>query len=307
MQDKTVLNKAIETRTINQRTKFYNGVICKNEFVEPLFSLSDYLENANSTLKWKCKKCGDIFECKKYEHQSHLARCLKCYPLLSGSSTAEKDLAIFIKNLGLDVVEGSRKIISPQEIDIYIPSKHIAIEYDGLYWHSIDSKGQNTYHYNKTNMCEKIGIQLIHVFENEWILKQDIVKAYLKALFSMHICNIDAKQCIIKEISNIEAKSFLDENCIFDFVNANVSLGMFYNNELVCVMSFRKCRFDNNHEWELLRFCNKKSINIVNAKQLLMKYFEINYCPKSIICFENRRWYNGSFCKELDFKFVKCT
>ena len=87
-------------------------------------------------------------------------------------------MAQFIKSItDFELVIGSRKIIPPQELDIFIPAKKLAIEYDGLYWHSIDSKGQKDYHVNKTNNCEKHGIQLIHVFENEWIFKQDIVKS----------------------------------------------------------------------------------------------------------------------------------
>ena len=72
-------------------------------------------------------------------------------------------------------MQNCRNIIAPLEIDIFIPSKNIAIEYDGLYWHSSNKFSGRTiekkYHLNKTEQCLKKGIKLIHIFENEWILK----------------------------------------------------------------------------------------------------------------------------------------
>ena len=68
MEDSKICSKAINVRMQNQRATFYNEVILKNEFVVPLFTLDDYVNNANDTLKWKCKKCSSVFECKKYEH-----------------------------------------------------------------------------------------------------------------------------------------------------------------------------------------------------------------------------------------------
>ena len=50
-------------------------------------------------------------------------------------------------------------------------AKEIAVEFDGMYWHSEENKPQN-YHLNKTNLCEAKGIQLVHIFEkNEWLYK----------------------------------------------------------------------------------------------------------------------------------------
>ena len=87
----------------------------------------------------------------------------------------------FIKTLCNDAVQRERNIISPYELDIYIPSKRIAVEYNGLAWHSEKFKGNGTktYHLMKTNLCKENGIKLIHFFEDEWLEKKEIVKSVL--------------------------------------------------------------------------------------------------------------------------------
>ena len=91
----------------------------------------------------------------------------------------EYEVADFLRNECHvdDVLMHDRTIINPYEIDIIVPSKSIGIEYDGLYHHSEIGGGKpKTYHSFKTNEAKKHGYQLIHIFEDEWLYKQDIVK-----------------------------------------------------------------------------------------------------------------------------------
>jgi hypothetical protein len=102
---------------------------------------------------------------------------------------------------------------SKREIDIFIPSKKLAIEYNGLYWHS-ENFIENTYHLDKTEDCLKQDIKLIHIFEDEWIYKKDIVKSRLLNLIGFSENKIYARNCEIKEVNSREALKFLDENHI---------------------------------------------------------------------------------------------
>jgi hypothetical protein len=70
-------------------------------------------------------------------------------------------------------------------------------------------------------------------------------------------------------------------------------------------MTFGKCRFDKKHEYELLRFCNKLGYHIPGSASKLLKYFEKNYNPKSLISYADRRWSQGKLYKSLNFKFIK--
>ena len=85
-------------------------------------------------------------------------------------------------------------------------------------------------------------------------------------------------------------------------VNAKVNLGLFYEDELVSLMTFGKCRFDKKHEWEMLRFCNKLGYHIVGGAGKLLKHFERNLKPKSLVSYADRRWSQGKLYKALGFK-----
>ena len=260
------------------------------------------IENLNNdnAIKLKCKNCGEIFN--SFWNDGYAKQCPKCFPKMHGTSQLEKQVEEFISNFYVCDTH-NKKIISPLELDIYISEKKLAIEFDGLYWHSEESGKSNNYHLTKTLECEKQGIQLIHIFENEWLTKQDIVKSRLKNLLGIYDKTIFARKCEIKEVDSNISKEFQDENHIQGSVNAKVNLGLYYDNELISLMTFGKCRFDKKHEWELLRFCNKLGYHIPGSASKLLKYFERNYNPKSLVSYADRRWSQGKVYTKLGFTF----
>jgi Zn finger protein HypA/HybF involved in hydrogenase expression len=133
--------------------------------------------------------------------------CPKCG---SKYNKLELELKDYINNLGITIIENTKNIIPPLEIDIYIPSHKIAIEFNGLYWHSELFKDKN-YHLKKTQDCENIGIQLIHIFEDEWLNKKEIVKSRIKNLLGLNKTKIYARKTNIQEISNNEANDFYQQ------------------------------------------------------------------------------------------------
>jgi len=190
----------------------------------------------------------------------------------------------------LQIKQHDRSVLKPLEVDLYIPDLKLAIEFDGLYWHSDDILLDRNYHLSKTQKCEEQGIQLIHIFENEWIYKQDIVKSRLKNLLGVYDKTVYARKCEVREVDSKASRAFQEENHIQGAVNAKASLGLFYENELISLMAFGKCRFDKKHEWEMLRFCNKLGYHVPGAAGKLLKHFEKNYQPKSLVSYADRRW-----------------
>ena len=277
----------------------YENFILNNEYDEPLFSLDEYSKriDEHDFLKFKCKKCGYEFEA--WHHDGHHQHCPKCYP--KQISNPERELVEFVRTFGIDFKTNDRLTIKPLELDIYIPKKKLAIEFDGLFWHSENDDKQSNYHLKKTELCEKQGIQLIHIFENEWIYKQDIVKSRLKNLLGIYDKTIYARKCEIIEIDSKTSKDFQEQNHIQGAVNSSINLGLYFENELISLMTFGKSRFNKKYEWELLRFCNKLNYHIPGAAGKLLKYFERNYHPKSIISYADRRWSQGKLYKALNF------
>ena len=186
-------------------------------------------------------------------------------------------------------------------MDIVIPEIKLAIEFDGNYWHSDKFKQEKNYHLNKTIECEKIGYRLIHIFEHEWINKQDIVKAKLKSIFNRDQQSIYARKCVIKEIDTKTKNEFLNRTHIQGEDKSNVKLGLFYNNELIACMTFCKSRFNKNFEWELSRYSSSK--HVIGGAGKLLKYFENNYKPKGLITYADRRYSQGKLYFMLGFTF----
>ena len=290
-----------------------NKELIDNNFNFEKYEIEKYPEIlTRDDLIIKCKKCGNISEWRLNNGKvMFLKEKLLCRNCENPSSKMEEGLFDFLKSIYNGKIIhhlDSRTIISPYELDFFIPEKKLAIEYDGIYWHSETNGGkERLYHLKKTLMCEEKGIQLIHIFENEWIRKNDIVKSRLKNMLGIHDKTIFARKCKVKIISNIESKIFQDENHLQGGINASINIGLFYDNTLISVMTFRKPRMTSKYEWELLRFCNKLNYHVIGGAGKLLKYFERNYHPKSLISYADRRWSKGNLYERLGFQFVRNT
>lgn len=195
-----------------------------------------------------------------------------------------------------------RTVINPYEIDIYLPDKKIGIEYNGIFWHSSLFNTNKNYHLMKTNLCKENGIQLFHIFENDDI---EIWKSIILSKLGLSK-KIYARNCFLKEIPALDAKIFCDNNHLQGGVFSKINLGLFYENNLVSVMTFSKPRFNKDYNWELIRFCSLKNTTIVGGASKMFNFFIKNNNGK-IISYANKKWSNGNLYKQLGFKYVKDT
>ena len=233
--------------------------------------------------------------------------CTICLPKKSGVSIQEKELKGFIESLGLKIKDNDRDLIKPFEVDIHIPSKNVAIEYNGIYWHT-EKYVDNDYHLNKTIMANNNNTQMIHIFEDEWINKKDIVKSRIENILGFTKERIYARKCEIREVPTKEKTKFLNDNHIQGAVGSKINLGLYYNDELVSIMTFSSLRkvlgFDNQeNKYELIRFCNKINTSVVGGASRLFKRFVRDYKPKEIISYADRRWSTGNLYDNLNFTY----
>lgn len=240
-------------------------------------------------------------------HNKHENICTICNPIAENSSIVENELRSFINDLNIKYYSNSKLFNNKEEIDIYIPDYKLGIEFNGLYWHSELYKNKN-YHLNKTNLCEKQGIQLLHIFEDEWIYKKNIVKSIIKSKLGLFDKKIYARKCIIKVIDdNSTVKEFLNQNHIQGYSNSLIKIGLYYENELVSIMTFEKMRKglgnnDNSDNYfNLNRFCCNLNTQVIGGASKLLKYFIKTFNPKSIITYADKRYSNGNLYKELGF------
>ena len=219
----------------------------------------------------------------------------------TGFSQGEKEVLEFIKTFYTgSIIENDKELISPLELDIVVPDKKIAIEFDGVYWHSVQAGKDENYHLNKTNLCNEKGYRLLHIFEDEWVFKRDIVNSIIKISLGFVDNKIYARKCIIKEITSKEANVFYNENHIQGGIGSSVNIGLFYNDELVSCLSFAKPRFSTKYNWEITRFANRLNTSVIGGFSKLFKYFTKNY-NGSIITYSDKRLFNGSIYRNNGF------
>lgn len=226
-------------------------------------------------------------------------------------SNEERELIDFIGEIYSDeILTSNRSVLNGRELDVYLPKHNLAIEYNGLYSHSYKPwaeresliKGPN-YHLSKTLDCEKQGIQLIHIFSDEWNYRQNIVKSILKSKLGINE-RIYARKCNIVEVEVDIKNKFLNDNHIQGEDKSGIKLGLEYEGNLVCLMTFNKSRFNRNYEWELVRFCNAGGINVVGGFSRLLSYFRREYCG-SIVSYADRRYSNGNVYLKNGFDLVR--
>lgn len=189
------------------------------------------------------------------------------------------------------IVQNDRSIISPLELDLVIPEHKLAIELNGLYWHS-NLKDSN-YHLKKTLACEEKGFQLFHVFENEWDdpIKREIWCSMISNRLNASRVKIGARNCEIREVPFEMSRDFLNENHAQGWSAASIRLGLFHEDRLVSIMTLVKSRFDKSFDYEIARFCNEKFTSVIGAfSRLLAHLLKRNSRIKSLLSYANRRW-----------------
>ena len=293
----------IKKKRIQTNRNILFGRICsysKKFNVSPAFTESDWIGGGHSNkYPFKCKKCETIFLDDASEDRG--IRCPTCYP--PNISLAEKNLLEFVKYLipGETVLENCRSVISPLELDIYIPNKKIAIEYNGLYFHSeISGNKDKNYHVKKTNKCQERGINLIQIFEDEWLQKRDIVESLLKQA----LCKpkISSDNCSIVSISYDEKSKFLDLHHLRgNEPSASHFAGMFHDNKLIGVITAKQ----SGDCSEITRICFTE--NISGGSAALIQFVQSELVTKSIIISVDRNWMNIVNCTVHGFTQSKIT
>jgi len=277
-----------------------------NKFGVPHFSyshLSDGVINKLFNVDWLTEQHVSK-QTSVFEISQNLGVCSKTVlhqltkhdvPVTKGGkiSSGEKQIVNFIsKHYDGKIITNDRTLIYPKEIDIYLPELNIAFEYDGLYWHSELSGTSKQYHKNKTTDMANIGIQLYHIFENEWMLKRQLVENKILHLIGCSKQKIYARKCSIVELTNKQANKFIEQYHIQGKVNnSHFNCGLLHNDELVAVCSVGKSRFNSQYEYELMRMCS--SVSVVGGMGKLISHVKNTLTSGTMVSYCDRRWGTG--------------
>lgn len=204
-------------------------------------------------------------------------------------SKGEREISMFIKSLNVEYKTNDRTIISPLELDIVMEDYKLAIEFNGLYYHSGLHKD---YHINKTQLCKEKDYKLIHIFEDEWEFKSDLVKSIIKSKLNIYDKKYFARKLIFCEIDKLEAKEFLENNHIQGSINGTHYGLKSKSNELISMITVGKSRFSKN-ELELYRYCSLMNVQVIGGFSKLISNYKKISNQKSILTFADLRYSTG--------------
>jgi len=248
-------------------------------------------------LSIECPKHGEFVQTA----DNHLCGCgcPKCAQSMKRSK-GEDELGLFIKSIYKGtIIFNDRKLLKGRELDIFLPDLKIAIEYCGIYYHS-SFFVEDDYHEKKYNQCKELGIRLITLFEDEWRDKKSIVKDKLKSILGVSdVKRIYARNCDIRVVSRKDKKLFLNTNHIQGNAGSSVDLGIYADNILVGVCSFKK----TSSHYILTRFCT--SYNIIGGFTKAIKFFRRFISSDKIVTFADLRWSEGMLYNNNGWKIDK--
>jgi len=273
-------------------------------------SFWDRMKQCNSTLKELCDEFDidyqsttsrllhDEFRDKYYKHYS--------FP----RQQQQKQIKILVENFGLKVVFNTRKIISPLELDLYIPAKSFAIEFNGNYWHSeacLDKKARNK-HRHKTDLCREKGIRLFHIFEHQWETRKSQLLNFIRTIVGANEIKIAARKC---QITHDVCKDFLNSNHIQGYGQGTIKyFNLVYNDEIVATMTASKHHRQNSSNGSIVlnRLCFKDNITVQGGASKLFKSMVAwakDELYTDIVSWSDNCWTEGAIYRTLGFDLVQ--
>jgi hypothetical protein len=293
-----VKNKTIITKEKNKITNFIKRI----NLIGYNFISSD-----QDKLTLRCNSCGHEFDTYKslfnQRNRLGITVCTVCNPLNNHISDFQNKVKRFISTLYEgEIIDNA--FFEKYEIDIYLPELNLGFECNGLWWHSEVYK-EKEYHINKYEFFKNKNIKIINIWEDWWNYKTEIIKSIISYKLDKITNIIYAKNTNIKEISNInDIKNFLNNNHIQGYVQSKIKLGLYKNEELISLMTFKKL---NENKFELIRFCNKLNLIITDGEYKLFNYFIDNYKPSEIITYADLSIFDDNLYKKLNMTYINRT
>lgn len=252
-------------------------------------------------IRYKCKKCSseEVIPLVTFNYRSinFNTPCSHCGDFNKPWSNGEKDLLTEIQTFYFGEIITNKKIIPPYTLDIFIPEFNLAIEYNGLFWHSERGGGKDTkYHSIKTQLCRQQGIRLLHIFENEYKNSKEIVLSKIKNILGLSEKGVGARNIIIKEINSVAGNTFLNKHHIQGGVPGSKFLGGFYSNQLISVLAYKKI----DQILDITRFANDFKL-YPGLFSKFLSYLERNIEYDKIITFADLRWSYGDLYYKTGF------
>lgn len=255
------------------------------------------LSGLHKNIKIKCSVHG-VFKQTPHNHLKG-AGCPKC---VGRVSKGETELFEFVKSLDVGAEASNRTLIKPYEVDVYVPQKGVAFEYNGLYYHREELVGNKTL--TKQQLCAEKGVTLVQIFEDEWRDSRDKVERRIAAILGKSR-RIPARKCRPQKINKADARAFLEKHHMQGAGSVlKHAYGLYQESCLVAVMTFGEGRFGHDG-WELLRYASDGTV--VGGISKLLRTFRRDHPEGDILSYADMRWGSGDSYGKVGFELVGIT
>lgn len=220
------------------------------------------------------------------------------------TSAGENYLYNIIKELapGIKIIRNTRSIIAPKEIDLWIPSHNLGIEYHGSYWHKESKVGD--LHYRKAQLARQNGIKLLQIFDFELIENIDKIIQLIKMNLGIIEHKVAARNCRVELLDTKTAREFCEKNHLQGYAGAKINYGLVDKSEqLVQLLSFARPRFSKSYQWEIIRSCSRYDTIVIGGIEKLWAKFVREQTPDSVISYANARFFDGKSYRKLGFEY----
>lgn len=307
------ISKSLKSSEALKKHHERRNVLCNENFKDIVYKLvgdeytflEPYIDNC-TRIKVRHNLCGHEYEVSPNHFISKGTRCPYCF---RSASNAELDVKLFIENsYSGEIYRNVRNVIPPHELDIYIPEKKLAIEFNGTYWHSSLYKDKN-YHFNKSQKCEEKGIRLIHIWEYEWDdeRQRPILENIIKNALGVNENKIYARKLDIEIRPSKEMREFFNKNNIQGFRPGKFSICLVDKKTREVYMAYQMghCYFGKGkYEWEVIRGATKLGCTVVGGASKIWKYFIDNYNPQSCVYYIDYNYFNGNSLPYLGLQYI---
>lgn len=265
----------------------------------------------------RCRRCGCEFfmarsgSCVKKllsaRVSAGMSPCPNCGDWPPGVSTnqvgssREKEISGLYKNLTERHYRPG--FMEGLEIDLYDPVNNVGVEFHGLYSHSDRLSSNPSLHRQKADLAEKAGIQLIQIYESEWVQRRECVIDRLDAVFHREMSRIPARKLTVRilngEKDHREASIFMEENHIQGKAPFQWGVALMSGDEMVAACFFRYGtgyasggqKEGTRKYWELNRFATRLHVCVQGGlSRCISAFWKAHPEVEEIFSFADRRW-----------------
>lgn len=223
--------------------------------------------------RWKCRKAGHQWYASVADRACKKNGCPEC-AAKTFVSAAENDIAGHLRSLGLNVETTVRRFPNIHELDIFLPDLNVAVEYNGLYWHSEEKGRDRDYHKNKHDACAAQGIRLIQVWEDDWRDRRRVVERMLAHKLGVSSeAKVYARATTIVDMPLADSQTFFEENHIQSWTSGTHYLGLRTADGTIVAAMILKAS-GRGRELRLERYAT--SCHVIGGQSKLIRYAERN-------------------------------